>query len=335
MKRTKSANLHGINDLRYEDTPFPKCEKDEVLIRVKSCGICGSDLSRVYGKGTYSFPTVIGHEFSGRIVYDPKQELEGKKAAIFPLLPCFECDSCKNESYATCESYDYYGSRRDGGMTEYIAVKRWNVLIMPENLSFDEGAMCEPVSVARHAMLKLGDLKGKNVLITGAGPIGLIAGQWAKYFGAENVYYTDIDERKLNFAEQMGFCIYEKGIDIDCALEGTGCSDALKQCLESIKPHGNLVFMGNPPGDIILSQNTYWCILRKELKISGTWNSSYSETENDWKESIRNMAEGNINVKPLITHKFLLSECNAAFEMMKNKKEFYNKVILNMNTEEE
>ena len=92
--------------------------------------------------------------------------------------------------------------------------------------------------------------------------------------------------------------------------------------------------MGNPAKDVFLSQNTYWHILRKELKISGTWNSAYSNTQNDWRESLSAMASGKINIKPLITHKYPLKKCNEAFDMMNNRQEFYNKVILNMNEEE-
>lgn len=334
QKNVKSANLYAVNDLRYETTAVDEISDNEVLVQVKSCGICGSDIDRVYRKGTYHFPTIIGHEFSGKVVYDPQNEFTGKNAVIFPLLPCFKCKSCKTGSYATCENYDYYGSRRNGGMTEYIAVNRWNILLMPDNLSFDEGAMCEPVSVARHAVLKLNIQKGDNLFISGAGPIGLISGQWAKLFGAGNVYYKDIDERKIIFAEKLGFHKYEDGMQIDCALEGTGFSDALQICLEAVKSHGKVVFMGNPNRDMCLSQNTYWSILRKELEIYGTWNSSYNNIENDWKESLKTMSEGKIDVKPLITHKFSLSDCNTAFDMMKNKTEFYNKVILNMNEEE-
>ncbi len=149
-------------------------------------------------------------------------------------------------------------------------------------------------------------------------------------FGAKKVYYTDIDKRKLEFAKTLGFYEWENGTVTDCALEGTGYSDALQKCLETVKPHGRMVLMGNPAGEVAMSQNTYWQILRKELCINGTWNSSYNDVVNDWHESIKAMADGKLNVKPLITHKFPLSECNTAFEMMKNKTEFYNKVILNM-----
>ena len=174
-KTVKCAKLYGIGDLRYEEAPFPECGGDEVIVKVMSCGICGSDLGRVYVKGTYTFPTVIGHEFSGRVVFDPLGLMTNENVCVFPLLPCFKCKSCREGNYATCENYDYYGSRRDGGMTEYIAVKRWNLVKMPSGLSYDEGAMCEPVSVARHAAGKLNISKGESVFISGAGPIGLIA----------------------------------------------------------------------------------------------------------------------------------------------------------------
>ena len=331
MKTNYRANLYAINDLRYENAPMPTCNAAEVLVEVKCCGVCGSDLPRVYTKGTYHFPTVIGHEFSGKVVEDARGKLTDKKVAVFPLLPCFKCPSCKEQSYATCENYDYYGSRRDGGMSEYLAVKRWNILEMPESLSYAEGAMCEPVSVGRHAVMKLDIKKGDKLLISGAGPIGIIAGQWAKSMGADKVYYFDIDQRKIDVAKEMGFDEYTDDAEITCVVEGTGHSEAIKRCLKAVKPAGRVVLMGNPGGDVNMTQETYWHILRKELKVFGTWNSSYNDIQNDWKESLKAMAEGKINVKPLITHRYPLSQCNEAFEMMKNREEFYNKVMLVMN----
>lgn len=327
----KVANLHAVNDLRYEEINKPKCLDDEVLVEIKSCGICGSDIPRVFIKGTYHFPTVIGHEFSGIVVEDKTGEFTGKRVAVFPLLPCFKCNSCKNENYAACIDYDYYGSRRDGGMAEYIAVKRWNLVLLPDNIGYDEGAMCEPVSVGRHAVKKLNISKGDNILISGAGPIGIIAGQWAKSAGAKDIYYFDIDERKIEFAKTMGFKEYSDDVIIDCVIEGTGHSGAIEKCLKAVKPFGKVVLMGNPAGEVLLAQNTYWHILRKELTVLGTWNSSYAEKNNDWKASIKAISEGLIDVKPLITHRYPLSECNKAFNMMRERKEFYNKVMLVMN----
>jgi len=335
MKTMKCANLHGITDLRYEDIPVPECAEDEVLVAVKRCGICGSDIPRVYTKGTYHFPTVIGHEFAGKVVCDPQKKLEGKKVAVFPLLPCFSCNSCKEGNYATCENYDYYGSRRNGGMSEYIAVKRWNLLPVPEHVRYTEAAMCEPVSVARHAICKLNIKAGDTLLISGAGPIGILAGQWAKSFGADKVYYIDIDPRKLELIKQFGFLEYREGLQVNCALEGTGFSNALAQCLAAVEPSGKMVFMGNPAGEMTLSQNTYWYILRKELTVYGTWNSSYNDRQNDWRESLKAMADGKIQVNPLITHTYPLEAVHQAFEMMKNRSEFFCKVMLTMGAQDE
>jgi threonine dehydrogenase-like Zn-dependent dehydrogenase len=184
-------------------------------------------------------------------------------------------------------------------------------------------------------MEKLNIKEGDSLLISGAGPIGILAGQWAKSFGADEVYYFDIDPKKIELAKQFGFREYKEGITVSCALEGTGHSDALAKCLAAMEPAGRIVFMGNPAGEMTMSQNTYWHILRKELTVCGTWNSSYNDRQNDWKESLKAMAEGKINVKPLITHAYPLEAVNQAFEMMKNKSEFFCKVILTMGVQDE
>ena len=335
MKKTNYvANLYEIGDLRYEERAIPTPLDDEVLVKIRACGVCGSDLGRVFTSGTYHFPTVIGHEFAGEVIEDPKGEWTGKRVAVFPLLPCFSCDSCKAEEYATCKSYDYYGSRRDGGMSEYLAVKRWNLLALPDGVSFEAGAMCEPISVARHAVRKLGIEAGDRVLITGAGPIGVIAGQWARAMGAKAVYYIDIDEEKLTAAQAFGFEKHTEGCHIDCAIEGTGASSALEAALAAVKPFGRVVLMGNPSREVTLSQKGYWHVLRKELSLRGTWNSSFGETENDWRASLSALAEGKLDVLPLISHRFPLAKVNEAFALMKEKRERYHKVMLVMEDKE-
>lgn len=331
----KCANLHAIGDLRYDEIPMPVCGEDEVLVQVKFCGICGSDLPRVYTKGTYRFPTVIGHEFSGLVVEDATGEYTGKKVAVFPLLPCFACPSCKSQHYATCQNYDYYGSRCNGGMSQYLAVKRWNLLPVPESLSYEEAAMCEPVAVARHAALKLQLRPKDNLLITGAGPIGLLVGQWAKHFGAAQVYYFDIDPRKLELCEKLGFGVYREGIRIHCGLEGTGYGNALGKCLEAVTAGGRLVLMGNPTEAVSLPQDIYWEILRKELTLCGTWNSDFRPGQNDWLESLNAMATGTINAKALISHVYPLAQVQDAFAMMKNRTAAYTKVLVGMEVADE
>ena len=135
------------------------------MLKIKAVGICGSDIPRVFTKGTYHFPTIIGHEFAGEIVEAENPSLIGSGASVFPLLPCGHCEACKEEQYARCSDYDYYGSRRDGAMAEYLAVKLDNVCLLPSGVSYEEGAMSEPATVARHAFNKSELRFGETLLI--------------------------------------------------------------------------------------------------------------------------------------------------------------------------
>ena len=326
--RMHAANLHAAGDLRYEQVELPCCGDDEVLVQVKNCGICGTDIGRVLKKGTYHFPTIPGHEFSGKVVYDQSGAYTGKRVAVFPLLPCFRCEGCQREQYAQCTDYDYYGSRRDGGFAEYIAVKRFNLIELPDNVTYEEGAMCEPLSVARHAVKKLALKKGDQLLITGAGPIGLMAGMWARSFGAGAVYYIDIDSQKTEFCKRFGFEEYDGAARVDAVLEGSGASDAIARAIRAVKPGGKIVLMGNPGGDVTLSSDEYQTVLRKELQLIGTWNSSYAKTDNDWVESLKALSEERINIRGLITHRISLKACDRAIRGMQTKQEFYCKEIV-------
>jgi L-iditol 2-dehydrogenase len=342
----KACVLHGIGDLRLEEAVAPIPAKGEVLIRIKASGICGSDIPRVFTKGTYHFPTIPGHEFAGQIIAAGEgadRRLVGRKAAVFPLLPCMKCEACQIGQYAQCKDYNYFGSRCDGGFAEYIAVPVWNLVMVPDSLSYEEAAMAEPAAVAIHALRQAGIEIGDNVAVFGAGPIGLMLGQWAKAWGAGKILLVDIDEGKLAFAKEMGFTnvwnskegdpvkwIHEmtgnRGADL--AVEGAGVSATLEQCLGCVRTLGRIVAMGNPVGDMRLSQKAYWELLRKQLKISGTWNSSFvSLPKNDWDLAINAMAEGRISVGPFITHKFSLEQCNQAMEMMRDRTAFFNKVM--------
>ncbi|MBO6291437.1 MAG: alcohol dehydrogenase catalytic domain-containing protein [Selenomonas sp.] len=152
----KALNLHGVEDLRYEEVPCPERKSGEVLLKIKAAGICGSDIPRVFTKGTYHFPTIIGHEFAGETVEADDSELVGRGASVFPLLPCGKCSACQEEQYARCSDYDYYGSRRDGAMAEYIDVKQENLCLLPKEVTYEEAAMSEPAVVALHAFRKSG-----------------------------------------------------------------------------------------------------------------------------------------------------------------------------------
>ncbi|MHB8963027.1 MAG: galactitol-1-phosphate 5-dehydrogenase [Saccharofermentanales bacterium] len=344
--RMDALVLHAIGDLRFEQVKRASPEKGEVLLEIKASGICGSDIARVMSKGTYRFPMIPGHEFAGRIVAagegaDPA--LVGRRAAVFPMLPCRKCDSCIAGEYATCSSYDYFGSRRDGGFAGYLAVPVWNLVLVPDSLSYEEAAMAEPAAVAIHALRRGGIQIGDSVAVAGCGPIGLMLASWAKASGAAMVFLWDIDAAKISFARSLGFehsfnssitdpkdyiLEHTGGKGVDLAVEGAGVSGTLTQCIEVMRPFGTVVAMGNPAGDMNLSQKTYWEIMRRQLTIKGTWNSSYSEIpRNEWKMAVDAMGSGALPVKSFITHRFALGDGMAPFVMMKERKTFFNKVM--------
>ena len=335
--------LHDINDLRYEQVSIPEPQKDEVLMKIRASGICGSDMGRVFEKGTYHFPTIPGHEFAGEIIDAGNAELAhlvGTKAAVFPLLPCFTCSSCEIGEYAQCKQYDYYGSRRDGGFAEYLAVKAFNLVPIPDAVSFEEAAMCEPTAVAIHALSQAGIQYGDTVAIFGAGTIGIMLAKIARSWGAEKIILADIDDRKLAFAKKLGFehAINNRDVDIceaiqeitenrgaDVVVEGTGVSPALESCMKVAGTFGRVVLMGNPAKDMSLSQKAYWEILRKQLSLKGTWNSSYNGNQNDWRTAIAAMPK--LNLCEFITHRFTFDQCNEAFSLMKSQTDFIVKIM--------
>lgn len=345
----KALNLYGVNDLRYEEVPMPICHEDEVLLKIRACGICGSDIPRVFSKGTYHFPTIIGHEFAGEIVSAADKSLVGKKASVFPLIPCGTCPACQTGHYAQCSHYSYYGSRQDGAMAEYLAVKKKNLCLMPEGVSFEEAAMSEPTSVARHAFRKTGVHAGGSLLIYGVGAIGLILAQFARAAGIEKIILIARTDDKVQFARKLGFPLtfnagkenmreivaeLTDGNGADACVEGTGTSEGLEECLWNAKTFGTVVTLGNPVGSMTLTQDGYWKILRKELRLTGTWNSSFSAEENDWKGSLAAMQNKSIDLKSLITHRFVLRDYRQAFSMMHEKKEMYCKVMFVMDGKE-
>ena len=338
----KALNLHGIGDLRYEDVPMPVRGAGEVLMKIRAVGICGSDIPRVFEKGTYHFPTIIGHEFAGEIVEAEDFALIGRGAAVFPLLPCGTCEACRTEHYAQCSHYDYYGSRRDGAMAEYLAVKQENICLIPEGVSYEEAAMCEPTAVAFHAFQKSGAGLGDTLLIYGVGTIGLILAQWARAAGVKNILLAARTDDKVEFAKKLGFSLalnvrkdslkemledLTGGQGADVCIEGTGESESLEACISAAGNFGTVVSMGNPGENMCLSQDVYWKILRKELRIVGTWNSSFGSRKNDWWEAVKAMQDKRLDLKSLITHRFSFAKYKEAFSLIHERREMYCKVM--------
>ena len=347
----ESLVLKKNSQMQLEEREIPEIGEGEVLLKVGACGICGSDIKRVLGDGAYSYPLVAGHEFAGSVFKAGKgvdSSLIGKKASVFPMLPCRNCKECKTGSYNLCNNYDYFGSRRDGGFAEYIVVPVWNLVFLPDDMPIEIAAMCEPLAVAIHAMLRGKAAIGDNIGIAGAGTIGLMLSRVAKLSGASNVALWDIDESKVKFSKELGnehtINAKEESVEgylnklwpdkLDLVIEGTGSLSGLSACLNAVKKHGTIVLMGNPSGDINLSKADYWKILRSELTLRGTWNSLYCESyKNDWELAAELLYRDNEWFAKLISHRFSLEAGIEPILMMRDKKEFSCKVVYVMGEE--
>ncbi len=345
----KAAVLHKVGDLRYEEIPIPKISEGEALIKVKAAGICNSDIPRVKSSGAYLYPIVLGHEFCGVVEKRAAGENHGvfqagSRVAVFPLIPCKKCPYCEKGEFAQCNNYDYLGSRANGGFSEYVKVPVWNLLKIPDNVGFEEAALAEPVAVGLHAIRRFGVDIGDKVVVYGAGTIGLALVAWAKIHGAGKVVLVDIMKEKLDYAKKLYDFVeiinagetepvkelkrQSNELGFDLAIESAGSSVSFEQCIRSVRKFGKVVFMGNIHTDVVLPQATVSNILRNQIYMTGTWNSSFAALpKNEWKITLDYISNGQLNVKNFISHRFKLKDCNKAFDMMASRKEFFNKVM--------
>lgn len=343
----KANVLYGIGDLRYTDVDVPTLKSGEVLVEIKAAGICGSDISRVFCTGTYHFPTIIGHEFAGKVVdafCEKDKQLIGRRVSVFPLIPCMKCENCAKGNYETCSHYNYLGSRCDGGFAEYVAVPMWNLNFLPDNVTYEEAAMNEPAAVGLHALRRSGFKMCDTIAVFGPGTIGMIICQLAKIGGAKKVLLIGRSQVKLDFAMRYGFAdavcnIKETDVDawinsmtdnvgVDVAIEGTGASSCLESCLPVTRKFGTVLAMGNPIGDIALKKEAYWKLLRKQLSLVGTWNSSFGVRPDDWSDVIALLEKGLLKLSPLITHRLRLCDLLQGLTLIKDGKEYTNKVMI-------
>jgi len=340
--------LHAVGDMRYETVARPEPASGQILVRIAYCGVCGSDIPRVFVKGTYHFPTVIGHEFAGTVeACGPGvDDLEpGQAVAVFPLIWCGHCSACEQGRYAQCVNYDYLGSRRDGAFAEYVVAPRQNLLEIPDGVSLAEAAMTEPAAVALHALRRAGEVVGQTVAIFGAGPIGLMGAQWARATGAAQVLLFDLVPEKLSLAHTLGFAHTFNSNEADpiktvvalthgegahVCIEAAGVPPTTIQALAAARRSGRVVLLGNPSAEVTLPATLISQIMRREVSLFGTWNSDYSATGNndDWRAVLQAMAAKTIEPGPLITHRIPLSAANEALLMMKEQRDFFCKILI-------
>ena len=340
----KAANLYAPGDIRFEEGLAPRPGTSEVLIKVKACGVCGSDIPRVMQTGTYRFPTIPGHEFAGEVAaVGPGVEdiAAGLRVTVVPLIPCRKCAFCANGKYHLCADYDYLGSRCNGAFAELVKAPAANVLRLPDGVDFELGALTDPAAIALHAVRKLGLNVGDRVAVFGVGPIGAMALQWAKIMGAAETIAVDIFPEKLQVAQDLGadFCINARdrdpvaailddtgGAGVERTLEFAGHPVTQQQCILTTAKQGASVWGGISHSGLNLSEKAVDGILRKEMTISGSWNSSFAPLVSDWETALRFMGQGKIKSGGIISHRLPLREIAAAFQMMVQRQQYFNKV---------
>lgn len=343
----KSLKLYGIQDLRFEDAVQPVIEKkDDVIVKVKAVGICGSDISRFNKLGPYVEGMIFGHEFAGEVaeVGSGVEVIKvGDRVAGCPTFYCGKCYSCQKGELARCEKLTVIGARHPGAYAEYVKLPAGNIVPIPDNVDYDTAAMIEPSAVVVHGFNRTTMQPGSEVAIMGCGNIGLLAIQWAKVFGAKKVYAIDIDDKKLEMAKEAGADVlvnslnnsvheqimeHTNGQGVDVAIESAGSPITSAQVLALPKKGGEVVFMGIPYGDVPIERFYFEKIVRNELTVLGSWNAiSAPFPGNEWSTSVHYMSTGQINVKPMITHRLKLNEGPETFNKIVKRDDFFGKVL--------
>lgn len=328
----KALVITADKNMELLEMDVPKVSEKKVLIKVAYCGICGSDLPRYFEGGVHAYPQVLGHEFSG-VIEEIGEEVEnfkvGDRVAVAPLIPCFECENCQKGEPAMCMNYSFIGSREQGAMAEYIAVPEVNCVRVPDDLSLEEAALLEPLTVAIHGIERINIPAGAEVLVLGAGTIGLLTVLSLRAIGVGQITVVDLNDNKLTLAKQIGADIavnptkttledfYKVNKRPEVVIETAGSAITQRQAVEFVAKRGKIVYVGTSTRDVVLEPEVFELILRGELEVTGSW-MSYSAPfpGYEWKTGLRFMASGEIDVKPLITGKYKLEDVELPFNKM-------------------
>ncbi len=300
-------------DIYLDEVPVPSLEDNEILVEMSYVGICGSDV--VAWKGGFdriAGPVILGHEGVGTIVnlngHEDTGFKVGDRIVLEPLDNCGECDPCKQGHYNVCDHFKIHGIDRPGLFAEYVNTRMDRIHKISEDISLERCATCEPVSVAVHMVRRAEVMYGDTVMISGAGPIGLLVGLIAKRSGASKIVITDMNSYKLNLAEELGMIpvdirkegylneIIEKlgGKKADKAFELVGVEDALNTCLKAVKVRGTLLTAGMFKS--IPSVEIGQAIL-KEVNIVG----SRVYTYDDYEKAIQLLGDRTFPIEKLIS----------------------------------
>jgi len=319
----------------------PAIGHNDVLIRVKRTAICGTDI-HIYqwddwASKTIPVPLAVGHEFSGEVVecgVEVKGFSVGDRVSAEGHITCGVCRNCRAGRRHLCMNTVGVGVNRAGAFADYISVPAFNVFKLPEAISDEMASILDPLGNATHTALSF-DLVGEDVLITGAGPIGIMAVAIAKYAGARYIVITDVNDYRLELARKMGASValnvtngsldqtmsdlgMEEGFDV--GMEMSGVESAFRDMLRTMHHGGKIALLGIPPQEMAIDWNQ---VIFKGLEIKGIYGREMFET---WYK-MSSMLQSGLNVAPIITHRFPLEDYEQAFQLMESGQS--GKIILN------
>lgn len=328
--------------IEFREIPVPEIGENEVLIKIMKIGVCGSDIHVYHGEHPFtSYPVTQGHEVSGEVVKTGTAVSgikPGQKVTIQPQVVCGRCYPCRHGKYNLCEELKVMGFQTTGVASHYFAVDQAKVTPLPDEMSYDEGAMIEPLAVTVHAVRRAGDVKGAKIAVLGAGPIGILVAQAAKGMGADQVMITDVSSLRLEKAKECGvdFCVNTRNQDFGEAMVhnfGPDKADVIYDCA------GNNITMGQAikyarKGSVIILVAVFAGPGQLDLAVLNDHeldlNTSMMYRNEDYLDAIRLVNEKKVVLAPLVSKHFAFGDYLKAYQYIDENRESTMKVIINV-----
>ena len=328
--------------IEFRDVPLPAPGPDEILLKIKRIGICGSDIHVYHGKHPFtSYPVVQGHEYCG-IVAQVGENVKGIKpgslATARPQLVCGECGPCRRGDYNVCESLRVQGFQAPGCAQDSFIVPADRIVPLADSVTLEQGALIEPVAVGAHSIARAGNLKGKNVVVLGAGTIGNLLAQVARARGAEKILITDLSDYRLEIARQCGIentsdAVKEELKDavqavfgdegFQVAFEAAGAENTLTGAIENIEKGGAIVVVGVFEEKPCINMAV---VGEHEISLIGTMMYKHE----DYQEAARLIAAGKVITEPLVTRHFPFEQYLDAYRFIEKQGDKTMKVMIDL-----
>ena len=342
-----AAVYRGVNDVRVETIPVPEISTGELLVRIHTCGICGTDLKKI-ATGSHSAPRIFGHEMSGTVVRtgaEVKDFKAGDRVMVFHHIPCGECYYCKFKVYAQCPVYKKVGAGAGfepsgGGFAEYIRVSDWivrqGVVKIPAQVSFEQASFIEPANTCLKGVKALHLQPGETVLVIGAGPIGIILGALARAAGAK-VIASDLYPQRLKIAKEFGIAetldaanedviarvrTMTDGRGADAVIVAVAGDSLIRMAMDATRPGGRVMLFASTQRGAVAIDPAAICMDEKTLM------GSYSASVDIQDETVDLVFNSRIPFEKLISHRFALPDAVAAIKLAADPQPDSMKIVI-------